>query len=77
MARCMPSPIFRYSPHIPRRGAPHGQGPDSDEGPWWEVPETANTDSSFSTCGLEQFLHRTPVFDEDEIFSNLDPQSRH
>jgi hypothetical protein len=73
----MPSPTFCYSPHIPRRGAPQGQGPGSLDSPSRAAPETAKTDSSFSTCGLEQFLHLTSAFDEYEIFSNFDPQSRH
>src|SRR5690348_18071160 len=66
-----------YSPHMPRRGAPHGQGPDSLETPWCDVPATANTDRSFSTLGLEQCLHRISTPETYEIFSNLEPQSRH
>lgn len=70
-------PLLSYSPHIPRRGAPQGQGPDSHERTSLDVPETANTESSFSTCGLEQLLHRISSFEEYVIFSNLDPQFRH
>jgi hypothetical protein len=40
---------LRYSPHIPRRGAPQGQGPASLDNPSREVPATANADNSFST----------------------------
>jgi len=71
------TPYLHYSPHIPRRGAPQGQGPDSCESPWWDVPETANTDNSFSTCALEQFLQRISAPELYEIFSNFDPQSWH
>jgi hypothetical protein len=68
---------MRYSPHMPRRAAPQGQGPGSAERPSREAPETAKTDSSFSTRVLEHFLQRIFVLAAYEIFSNCAPQSWH
>ena len=67
-----------YPPHMPRRGAPHGQAPDSAAAlalveP--EPPETAKTDSSCSTLRLRQLSHVTRSVLDRTIFSNWAPQS--
>jgi hypothetical protein len=65
-----------YPPHIPRLGAPQGQGPGSAAAASREPPETAKTESSLSTCELEHFAQVIFVEPFETIFSNLVPHSR-
>jgi hypothetical protein len=66
--------VSAYSWHIPRRGAPQApHGPLSDGAV--EGRATANTESSFSTRRLSQFLQVTSAADALVIFSNVVPQS--
>jgi hypothetical protein len=74
--RLMPDTFF-YSPHIPRRGAPHGHGPGSAAAASRETPDTANTDNNLSTRGLEQARHTTWDATFETIFSNFAPHSWH
>jgi hypothetical protein len=67
-------------PQEPRSGAPHApQGPGSNaaDDALRGDPPTANTESSFSTRGLEQLLQTTLEEDVGTIFSNDVPQASH
>jgi hypothetical protein len=66
-----------HSPHIPRRGAPQAQGPDSDAKALEEAPDTAKTESCLSTRSLSQLLHAMRLEEESTISSKVVPQSRH
>ena len=66
----------RYSPHMPRRGAPQApHGPVSEDTTLNEPPETAKVERSYSTRGLSQSLQTTSDALEVSILSNFAPHS--